>query len=199
MITVKSVKKEAIWDLVTSDDELRAYACDPDFQARKAAITDAILRREAEGYKVFGIMATKKRPDVYEFYTEMLREQAVACVKDALRDPLEPVLKDGVMTLCIYALNCGLVTSNPFSITYARPSIPLEYDVDKSKADFGMRLLYALEENGERISVSFTFPEDLEADECDFLDEYDGYDELVDTFVDAVLEWETGRTGAIWG
>ena len=51
MITVKSIKKEWIWDLVTSDDELRAYACDPDFQARKAAITDAILRREAEGYK----------------------------------------------------------------------------------------------------------------------------------------------------
>lgn len=29
MITVKSIKKEWIWDLVTSDDELRAYACNP--------------------------------------------------------------------------------------------------------------------------------------------------------------------------
>ena len=200
MITVKSVKKEAIWDLVTSDDELRAYACDPDFQARKAAITDAILRREAEGYKVFGIMATKKRPDVYDFYTKMLREQAVACVKDALRDPLDPVLKNGVMTLCIYALNCGFVTSDPISLTYCAPHVTYPEDSpDKSRSELGMRLLYALEENGRRISVSFTFPEDLEADECGFLDEYDGYDELVDTFVDAVLEWETGRTGAIWG
>lgn len=199
MITVKSIKKEWIWDLVTCDDELRAYACEPDFQARKAAITDAILRREAEGYKVFGIMATKKRPDVYDFYTKMLREQAVACVKDALRDPLEPVLKDGVMTIRLYVLNCGFVTSDPIRLTYCvHPVTYLEDNLDKSKSELGMRLLYALEQSGQRISVSFTYPDDLEEDECDFISRYDGYDELVNALVDAVLERLMGHTGEIW-
>lgn len=139
------------------------------------------------------------RPDVYDFYTKMLREQAVACVKDALRNPLEPVLKDGVMTICLYVLNCGFVTSDPIRLTYCVPPVTyLEDNLDKSKSELGMRLLYALEQSGQRISVRFTYPDDLEEDECDFISRYDGYDELVNALVDAVLERLMGHTGEIW-
>lgn len=201
MITVKSIKKESIWDLVTRDAELRAYACSREFQEAKAVVIDDVLRKEAESYKVFGIMATKKRPGIYDFYTEILRDQAVAAVRSALLNPLEPVLKNDVFTLRIYALNCGLVTSDPFDISRCVKSyeMPLESDQDKTRSELGMRLLYALEQNGQRISVSFTSPDELEPYECGYLSSYDGFDKLVNTVTDAVLEWETGRTGGgIW-
>lgn len=200
MITVKSIKKEFIWDLVTRDSELDAYACSREFQEANAAITDDVLRKEAEGYKVFGIMATKKRPGIYDFYTEALRDQAVAAVSHALLSPIDPELKNDVFTLRIYALNCGLVTSDPFDISRCVKSyeMPLESDQDKTRSELGMRLLYALEQSGQRISVSFTSPDELEPYECGYLSSYDGFDELVNAVVDAVLEWETGRTGGIW-
>lgn len=200
MITVKSIKKESIWDLVTRDAELDAYACSREFQEAEAAITDDVLRKEAEGYKVFGIMATKKRPGIYEFYKKALRDQAAAAVRHALLNPVGPELKKGVFTLRIYALNCGLVTSDPFDISCCVESykMPLESSQDKTRSELGMRLLYALEQNGQRISVSFTSPDDLEPYECGYLSNYDGFKELVNTVADAVLEWETGRTGGIW-
>ena len=46
--------------------------------------------------------------------------------------------------------------------------------------------------------MSFTYPDDLEEDECDFISRYDGYDELVNALVDAVLERLMGHTGEIW-
>ena len=194
MITIKSIKKEFIWDLVTRDAELDAYACSKEFQEAKAVITNDVLRKEAEGYEVFGIMAIKKRPGIHELYTEMLRDQAISCVRSALLSPLEPVLKDGVFTLRVYALNCGLVTSDPFDISRCVKSyeMPLESDQDKTRSELGMRLLYALEQSGQCISVSFTSPDDLEPYECGYLNNYDGFKELVNAVTNAVLEWETG-------
>lgn len=185
MITVKSIKKDSIWDLVTRDAELDAYANSPEVQKAKAAIAD--------------VMAAKKCTSVDGHYMKTLRKQAVACVKDALFEPHAPVLKNDVMTLCIYALDCGLVTPDPASISYCvKPPISLEHSPSKGWAELGMRLLYALGQKGVRISVSFTFPDTLDSDECSLLDRFSGFNELVNAIVDAVLEWEIGRTGEIW-
>lgn len=197
MITVKSIKKEPIGDLVTRDDELEAYMSSQEFQKAKAVITDHALRKEAGDYDA---TTTKPRANNYNFYTKMMRKQAVKCVKSALLDPVSPVLKKGVMTLRIYALDCGLVTSDPFSITRCVESykMPRENSRDKTYSELGVRLLYALNQSGQRISVSFTFPDELGPNDCGWLDGCDGFNELVSAVVDAVLEWESGHARNIW-
>ena len=199
MITVKSIKKEPIGDLVTRDAGLEAYMSSREVQKAKKAIADTVLKRNDEERKAFDAMIAKKHTVAYKHYIKTLRKQAVECVKDALFEPYAPVLKNGVLTLYVYALDCGMVTSDPSELSQCvEPPVPLGTYSDITWFEIGLRLLYALEQDGVRISVSFTFPDELQPCDCDILSGYDGFNELVNTVVDAVLEWEIGRTEEIW-